>query len=30
MTGDHWFVTYVVIWTALSVGAGVVLGALIF
>jgi hypothetical protein len=30
MTDDHWFLTYVVVWTVLSVGAGVVLGALIF
>lgn len=30
MTGDHWFLTYVAVWTMLSVGAGVVLGALIF
>jgi hypothetical protein len=30
MTDDHWFLTYVVVWTVLSVGAGAVLGALIF
>lgn len=30
MTGDHWFLTYVVVWTLISVGAGVVLGALMF